>query len=197
MENGPQPIGDSENNRTIQPIQPELLISLTAPKLCAKHFRGKYHYLGGRFVPPPLQQKYQLNLIEYPGTETCVEVPAENPNWYAADEANLNYGIFCEIIIKRKNKWICVGPSDSNNFFLHDFISDDCGLLSFFRLTEQKSIVMIFASKNHSHLNFFQISNALSLKKIGTWFFNTIVVNFVPPRIHAGCWGAGLALPSK
>lgn len=56
-------------------ISPELLISLTAPKLCAKYFNGKYHYLGGRFVPPPLQAKYELNLIEYPGTETCVEVP--------------------------------------------------------------------------------------------------------------------------
>lgn len=78
VEKGPQPIEDSENNRTIQPIQPELLISLTAPKLCAKQFRGKYHYLGGRFVPPPLQQKYQLNLIEYPGTETCVAIPSDH-----------------------------------------------------------------------------------------------------------------------
>lgn len=30
---------------------PETLISLTAPKLCAKEFKGKYHFLGGRFVP--------------------------------------------------------------------------------------------------------------------------------------------------
>ena len=29
---------------------PEVLISLTAPKLCAKHFKGR-HFLGGRFVP--------------------------------------------------------------------------------------------------------------------------------------------------
>ena len=29
-----------------------MLISLTAPKLCAKSFTGKYHFLGGRFVPP-------------------------------------------------------------------------------------------------------------------------------------------------
>lgn len=56
-------------------IAPELLISLTAPKLCARHFQGKHHYLGGRFVPPTLQQKYQLDLPTYPGTETCVEIP--------------------------------------------------------------------------------------------------------------------------
>lgn len=55
-------------------IKPELLISLTAPKLCAKSFKGKYHYLGGRFVPPKLTEKYELNLPQYPGTECCVEL---------------------------------------------------------------------------------------------------------------------------
>lgn len=53
-------------------IKPEMLISLTAPKLCAKQFTGKYHYLGGRFVPPKLQEKYELNLPEYPGTDCCL-----------------------------------------------------------------------------------------------------------------------------
>ncbi|SPP78048.1 NAD(P)H-hydrate epimerase [Drosophila guanche] len=46
-------------------FQPQLLISLTAPKLCAKHFKGEHHYLGGRFVPPALQRKYELNLPAY------------------------------------------------------------------------------------------------------------------------------------
>lgn len=55
-------------------IQPDLLISLTAPKLCAKHYTGKYHYLGGRFVPPALHEKYGLDLSAYPGTENCVDV---------------------------------------------------------------------------------------------------------------------------
>lgn len=55
-------------------IQPELLISLTAPKKCAQNFCGKYHYLGGRFVPPPLEKKYQLDLPKYPGTECCVKI---------------------------------------------------------------------------------------------------------------------------
>ena len=31
-------------------FQPEMLISLTAPKKCAKFFKGKWHYLGGRSV---------------------------------------------------------------------------------------------------------------------------------------------------
>ena len=57
-------------------IQPETLISLTAPKLCAKLFTGKTHWLGGCFVPPDLAKKYELCLPPYPGTEPCVELPA-------------------------------------------------------------------------------------------------------------------------
>lgn len=55
-------------------IKPDLLISLTAPKLCSRYFTGKYHYLGGRFVPLQLAEKYQLNLIEYPETDCCVKI---------------------------------------------------------------------------------------------------------------------------
>ncbi|XP_070535913.1 NAD(P)H-hydrate epimerase-like isoform X1 [Ptychodera flava] len=55
-------------------ISPEMLISLTAPKKCAQLFKGKHHYLGGRFVPPDLAKKYELNLPDYPGTECCMEL---------------------------------------------------------------------------------------------------------------------------
>uniref|UniRef100_A0A8D2DV96 NAD(P)H-hydrate epimerase n=1 Tax=Sciurus vulgaris TaxID=55149 RepID=A0A8D2DV96_SCIVU len=47
-------------------IQPDLLTSRTAPKKSATQFTGRYHYLGGRFVPPALEKKYQLNLPSYP-----------------------------------------------------------------------------------------------------------------------------------
>ncbi|NWX94236.1 NNRE epimerase, partial [Nothoprocta pentlandii] len=53
-------------------LQPDTLISLTAPKKAAARFRGRYHFLGGRFVPPALQDKYALNLPPYPGTD-CVQ----------------------------------------------------------------------------------------------------------------------------
>lgn len=53
-------------------LQPDCLISLTAPKKCAQQFKGRYHWLGGRFVPPSLASKYQLNLPAYPSTEQCV-----------------------------------------------------------------------------------------------------------------------------
>lgn len=52
-------------------LQPDMLISLTAPKKSASLFRGRYHFLGGRFVPPALEKKYKLNLPQYPGLD-CV-----------------------------------------------------------------------------------------------------------------------------
>ncbi|XP_075995774.1 NAD(P)H-hydrate epimerase [Genypterus blacodes] len=52
-------------------LQPDMLISLTAPKKSALMFRGRYHFLGGRFVPPALERKYQLSLPQYPDTD-CV-----------------------------------------------------------------------------------------------------------------------------
>ncbi|GBB90402.1 hypothetical protein RclHR1_17350004 [Rhizophagus clarus] len=52
---------------------PSMLISLTAPKLCANYFNGK-HFLGGRFIPPELKRKYELNLPPYPGTDQVVDI---------------------------------------------------------------------------------------------------------------------------
>ncbi|KAG7612461.1 Pyridoxine 5'-phosphate oxidase dimerization C-terminal [Arabidopsis suecica] len=55
-------------------IKPDMLVSLTAPKLCAKRFRGPHHFLGGRFVPPSVAEKYKLELPSYPGTSMCVRI---------------------------------------------------------------------------------------------------------------------------
>ncbi|OAY81578.1 Pyridoxine/pyridoxamine 5'-phosphate oxidase 1, chloroplastic, partial [Ananas comosus] len=49
-------------------------VSLTAPKLCAKKFAGPHHFLGGRFVPPAIIDKYGLRLPPYPGTSMCVRI---------------------------------------------------------------------------------------------------------------------------
>ncbi|XP_042272969.1 yjeF N-terminal domain-containing 3 isoform X2 [Thunnus albacares] len=54
-------------------INPEVLISLTAPKKCAMSFSGK-HFLAGRFLPYDIQKKYELNLPEYPGTDCLIEL---------------------------------------------------------------------------------------------------------------------------
>uniref|UniRef100_A0A8D2JBD9 YjeF N-terminal domain-containing protein n=1 Tax=Varanus komodoensis TaxID=61221 RepID=A0A8D2JBD9_VARKO len=52
-------------------INPDVLISLGAPKQCAMHFMGKHHLVAGRFLPYDVERKFELNLPEYPGTE-CV-----------------------------------------------------------------------------------------------------------------------------
>ena len=56
-------------------LKPDCLISLTAPKLCSAHLpTTAKHYLGGRFVPQPLADKYKLNLPLYPGLQTFVKL---------------------------------------------------------------------------------------------------------------------------
>ncbi|XP_057490280.1 pyridoxine/pyridoxamine 5'-phosphate oxidase 1, chloroplastic [Actinidia eriantha] len=55
-------------------LKPDMLVSLTAPKLCAKRFCGPHHFLGGRFVPPSIVDKYKLQLPPYPGTSMCVRI---------------------------------------------------------------------------------------------------------------------------
>ncbi|NXO55316.1 NNRE epimerase, partial [Aramus guarauna] len=55
-------------------LQPDMLISLTAPKKAAMHFTGRYHFLGGRFVPAALQEKYALNLPPYPETDCVLQL---------------------------------------------------------------------------------------------------------------------------
>lgn len=47
---------------------------MTAPKLCAKKFSGPHHFLGGRFVPPSIVEKYKLHLPQYPGASMCVQI---------------------------------------------------------------------------------------------------------------------------
>ncbi|KAJ2947168.1 hypothetical protein O0L34_g16524 [Tuta absoluta] len=55
-------------------IKPAMLISLSAPKMCARQeiLLDAKHYLGGRFLPPEIVAKYNLTLPEYPNQEQVV-----------------------------------------------------------------------------------------------------------------------------
>ena len=68
-------------------LMPETLISLTAPKLASAHFAG-YHYLGGRFVPPPIFEKYGFAQPAFLGAEQVVllSAPATQASEAAACE---------------------------------------------------------------------------------------------------------------
>ena len=63
----------------VHALDPDVLISLTAPKDGVREFRGR-HFLGGRFVPKSLDAKFGLNLPEYPGTDLVVELPTSAAN---------------------------------------------------------------------------------------------------------------------
>ncbi|KAG0148190.1 hypothetical protein CROQUDRAFT_655079 [Cronartium quercuum f. sp. fusiforme G11] len=54
-------------------FKPDVLISLTMPKLGSKDFKGR-HILGGRFVPPVLAEKYGLIIPTYPGSAQIVDI---------------------------------------------------------------------------------------------------------------------------
>lgn len=63
-----------ETELRIPALKPECLISLTAPKLCARYFEGRHHFLGGRFCPRSIEEKYKLNLPKYPSTDIVVRL---------------------------------------------------------------------------------------------------------------------------
>lgn len=66
------PSGWDVEKETPEGLKPDVLISLTAPKLCARYFTGRHHWLGGRFVPPAMMVKYNFSLPKYEGTEQVV-----------------------------------------------------------------------------------------------------------------------------
>ena len=94
----------NEKSDTEDVLQPDCLISLTAPKICAQRFNGRFHFLGirlsrskssvlitllvaflalfpfsgGRFVPPILADKYNLCLPPYPGSSPVVLLKGPN-----------------------------------------------------------------------------------------------------------------------
>ncbi|KAL8819667.1 MAG: hypothetical protein Q9191_007687 [Dirinaria sp. TL-2023a] len=52
--------------------QPDALISLTAPKPLVKFFANT-HFIGGRFLPPSVAEKYDLDIPDYKGDDQIVE----------------------------------------------------------------------------------------------------------------------------
>lgn len=70
VETGPPSAGPGKN------FHPKSLISLTAPKPCAQYFKGR-QFLGGRFVPPEISEKYGLEVDVYEGIDQVAEFTGE------------------------------------------------------------------------------------------------------------------------
>lgn len=51
---------------------PDVLVSLTTPKLSSKKFTGR-HFIGGRFLPPTLAIKYGVKMPPYNGVSQVFE----------------------------------------------------------------------------------------------------------------------------
>jgi len=58
-------------------FMPEYLISLTAAKPCVEWFKGRRHFIGGRFLPPAIATKYGLDVPAYQGVDQIVEVAVD------------------------------------------------------------------------------------------------------------------------
>lgn len=71
VEDGPQNEGIGSK------YMPDYLISLTAAKPNVGHFKGKKHFIGGRFLGEDVAKKYSLNIPEYQGVDQIVEVPVD------------------------------------------------------------------------------------------------------------------------
>lgn len=60
---GPQPLWTEEDDKggreMVETFEPEVLVSLTAPKEGVKEFKGR-HWLGGRFVPEYVLRSFPL-----------------------------------------------------------------------------------------------------------------------------------------
>ncbi len=52
---------------------PEMLVSITFPKLCAKDYLG-IHYIGGRFMPKKLIQKHNLLIPPFQGSNMILRL---------------------------------------------------------------------------------------------------------------------------
>ena len=55
---------------------PSAVVSLTAPKVCMREYKG-VHYLGGRFVPPNIATQFALSLPSYQGSDQIIRIDNE------------------------------------------------------------------------------------------------------------------------
>eukprot|EP01083_Nonionella_stella_P180940 646677_1 len=68
-------------------FSPDVLVSLTAPKLSSKKFTGR-HFVGGRFLPPGIAEKYGIRMPPYPGLRHSMEVQVGSNNEELVDDDN-------------------------------------------------------------------------------------------------------------
>jgi NAD(P)H-hydrate epimerase len=69
VEDGPPAKGELGSE-----FMPEFLISLTAAKPCVQWYKGKRHFVGGRFLGKDMAGKYGLDVPKFEGVEQIAEL---------------------------------------------------------------------------------------------------------------------------
>ncbi|OAP61450.1 YjeF family domain-containing protein [Fonsecaea erecta] len=71
--------GPPEQGQIGHDFMPDYLISLTAAKPSVKFFKGKKHFIGGRFLSKDVAAKYGLDVPHYQGIDQIAEVDVDAP----------------------------------------------------------------------------------------------------------------------
>jgi len=96
-------------------LNPDVLISLTAPKLCSQDFKGR-HFVGGRFLPPAVATKYGIKMPPYPGVAQVMEINKGEKQASIQNENNddweAQYAAYC---LEKENKLSAKDAEDDSS----------------------------------------------------------------------------------
>lgn len=67
-------VNEGPEDPQVANYQPEVLVSLTAPKPCSLKLTGGRHFWGGRFISDDIAKRWGIEIPEYPGVDETVEL---------------------------------------------------------------------------------------------------------------------------
>lgn len=80
------PCGWDLEKKKSSDFQPEVLVSLVAPKRSALDFKGQAHFLGGRFAPVGILEKYGIQHPPFQGANQIVRIDRHQSSPFENEE---------------------------------------------------------------------------------------------------------------